>query len=419
MKIRCAPTAWGAVLALVCCASVSAQTTPPDAPIPGTTPPIKGSTTIVPAATAADTLTNLVRPVGATHVGEALGLATRLAIGTAPFGNSQGGFLIKLDPTTGLQVRTATTFGPAFAERALTNGEGKVSAGVFFNSVNYQLLDNLEFDGLQLRSVTGASAVQGRSGTANVDITAQTIVVSGRMGVTDNFDIGVSVPVVTLTIDGTTTLRDGTGATILFAQGSNVSKGLGDVAGIAKYRFVSFGTGQPDPGGLAVMVTLRLPTGDQKGLRGLGITRTFLTFIASGGQGRFRPHANVGYGWWSKGVSVISDSSQAPSVTARHQLEYAAGLELEAAPKLTLLLDVLGGQIFGGGKLGFANTSSGGTSSESLVALSEGIRRVSLAPGLKVNLKGKLVLSLNALVALRDGGFHTRVTPVAGIDLNF
>jgi hypothetical protein len=36
-----------------------------------------------------------------------------------------------------------------------------------------------------------------------------------------------------------------------------------------------------------------------------------------------------------------------------------------------------------------------------------------------VNLKGKMLLSLNALVALTDGGMWTRVIPVAGIDLTF
>jgi hypothetical protein len=36
-----------------------------------------------------------------------------------------------------------------------------------------------------------------------------------------------------------------------------------------------------------------------------------------------------------------------------------------------------------------------------------------------VNLKGKMLISLNALVALRDGGLFTRVTPVAGVELNF
>ena len=54
-----------------------------------------------------------------------------------------------------------------------------------------------------------------------------------------------------------------------------------------------------------------------------------------------------------------------------------------------------------------------------IVALNEGTRRVDLAPGLKANLKGKLIVSLNALIALRDTGLHARVTPVAGIDLTF
>jgi hypothetical protein len=87
-----------------------------------------------------------------------------------------------------------------------------------------------------------------------------------------------------------------------------------------------------------------------------------------------------------------------------------------------LLLDVIGGEIFGGGRLGFqADTSppSGATSSGSIVALPQGISTVSLVPGVKVNLKGKLLLSVNALVALHDTGLHAKVTPVAGIALTF
>ena len=170
------------------------------------------------------------------------------------------------------------------------------------------------------------------------------------------------------------------------------------------------------------MATIRLPTGDKDNLRGLGVTRTMVSFIASGGQGRFRPHANAGYEWWSKGVSVISDVAPGSIVTARNQVQYAAGFEFEAAPKATVLVDVIGGQILGGGKLGFQSDAiapSGATSSSSLVALPEGITRLSLVPGLKVNLKGKLLLSVNALVALKDDGLHARITPMAGIDLSF
>jgi hypothetical protein len=369
----------------------------------------------------ADTLTALTKPVGTSHLGDALSLATELAIGTAPFGASSGGFLIKLDPNTGLQVRTATTFGPSFAERALTSGEGKVSVGVNFASATYDRLNTLHIDGMQVLNVAGTSAA-ARTGNTNLEITTKTVVASARMGVTDKFDIGVFVPFVGTEVKGTSTLVNSSGQTVLFAQGNAKSNGLGDIAGLAKYRFYSFGTGLPDPGGLAVMVTMRLPTGDKDNLRGLGVTRTAASFIVSSGRGRFRPHGNVGYGYWSKGVSVLSDYAANGSVEARHQFEYAAGLELEAAPKLTLLVDLLGGSILGGGKVDMAtvpNTIAGASSTQALVALPEGIRRMSLAPGLKVNLKGKMLLSLNALVALTDGGMWTRVIPVAGIDLTF
>ena len=413
MRVRRAAAAWIASIAILVGVPASAQ------PV---APPIQGATTTIPELTVAGTLGELARPVGGAHIGEALALATQLGIGTAPFGASSGGFLIKLDPSTGLQVRTATTFGPSFAERALTSGEGKVSVGVNFMSVNYDRLDDRAFNGLQTLTVASPSPALARAGVANIAITAKTTVIAARIGVTDRFDVGANIPLIQVKVNGTSTLRNGTGAITTFASGTALTTGLGDVAGLAKYRFYSFGTGQPDPGGLAVMATVRLPTGSRDSLRGLGVTRTIVSIIASSGQRRFRPHVNAGFGYWSKGVTVTSDASPNQTVEARHQFEYAAGVELEAAPKLTLLVDLLGGSVLGGGKLGFVTTTGGGpgiTSTETLTALSEGVQRISLAPGLKVNLKGKMLLSLNALVALHDSGLHQRVTPVAGIDLTF
>jgi hypothetical protein len=167
---------------------------------------------------------------------------------------------------------------------------------------------------------------------------------------------------------------------------------------------------------------MRLPTGDTDNLRGLGVTRTMATLIASGGKGKFRPHANGGFEYWSKGISVTSDNPASATVTARHEVQYAAGFEYEAAPKLTVLLDFVGAHTLGGGRLGFQADPvpvSGATSSSSLVALPEGIQKLSLAPGLKANIKGKLLLSVNALIALHDTGLHATVTPTAGIELTF
>jgi hypothetical protein len=405
------PARWAALLAVVFSIPASAQTTPP----------IQGTTTTTPDLTIAGTVSAMVKPVSAPHVGDALNFDTMLEVGTLPLGASSSGFTIKLDPSTGLQVRTATTFGPSFAERALTSGEGGINVGVSFMNSSFDRLGSQTFKGMQVRSVSAPSATDSRSGTINLSETATTVLVAGRMGVTDNLDIGVMLPIVTIKVNGSTSLANGRGDILTYATGSDQGSGLGDVAGIVKYRFYSFGTGQPDPGGLAVMATLRFPTGSTESLRGLGVTRTMVSLIASGGQGRFRPHANAGYEYWSSGVSVVSDATGS-SVTARNQMQYAAGFEFEAAPKATLLLDLVGGQVFGAGKLAFqadATPAAGSTSSSTLVALPEGITRVAIAPGLKVNLKGKILFSANALITLKNDGIHARVSPMAGIDMTF
>jgi hypothetical protein len=380
--------------------------------------PFQGDTRTVPELTMAGTVSQAVAAVGSPGGGDAINLATRLAIATAPFGVSSGGFQIKLDPTTGLQVRTATTFGPAFAERAITSGEGSVNIGVSYMSSKLDRLGSDSFAGLELRTVTAAAPQNARIATSDLTLTANTVVIAARLGVTDKLDVGMALPLTTVKVGGFTSLVDGNGTYLVHAAASGASDGLGDITGLVKYRFYSFGTGQPDPGGLAFMASMRLPTGSEENLRGLGITRTQVTLIASSGTGRFRPHGNVGFEYCSKGVSVPSEAVGTASVTARHQLQYAAGFEFEAAPKATILADLLGGQIYGGGRLGIA-AIAGAPNTQGLVALDDGLSRVSFVPGVKVNLKGKMLLSVNAIIALSDSGLHARVTPVAGLDVTF
>jgi hypothetical protein len=372
--------------------------------------------------TLGQTIAQLVRPLAAAPVGEAIAFATALEVATTPFGTSSGGFVSQVDPSTGLRVRTATTFGPSFAERALTSGEGKVSIGVNFLAANYDRLGGLSLNRMQLASVTAPSPTVARSGIASLVVTSKTTVLSGVIGVTDRLDVGVAVPLVSVKVDGISWVQNNAGDVLLTSQGSGISSGVGDVAVLAKYRFLAFGGGQPDPGGLTATGTIRLPSGDKDNLRGLGVTRVLGSIIASSGRGRFRPHANAGFEWWSQGVDVVTDFAENTTVTARHQIQYAAGLEVEAAPKLTLNCDFLGRQILGGGQVGFRTVtppanSFGVTSQSSAVALSEGIQKLTLVPGLKLNLKGTLLLSLNTLISLRDSGFHARFIPVVGVDL--
>jgi hypothetical protein len=256
-------------------------------------------------------------------------------------------------------------------------------------------------------------------------MSSTTLVMGGTVGVTDSLDIGVAIPMVKVEVSGLSTLVNGVGTEVLNASGGGSASGLGDVAAMLKYRLHSFGDTQPDPGGLALLGIMRLPTGDQDNLRGLGVTRTLVSLVYSSGQGRFRPHVNGGFEAWSDGVDlVVSFDPRRPTIEARHQIQYAAGFEFEATPKATVLLDFLGRHILGAGQVGYQTQTPttpvfGVTSFESLVALPEGIRKLTLVPGLKLNVKGNMLVSLNVLTTLQDNGLHAQFIPVVGIDLTF
>lgn len=382
------------------------------------------ATTVTPGLTLGQTLDQLISPTGSPAAASAMGLAVSLEVTSAPLGTSSGGFVFKLDPSTGLQARTATTFGPSFAERALTTGEGKVSAAVSVKSATYDRLGERSLENMRLGFTTAATPEFTRSGLASLVLSSTTLVMSGMVGVTDTLDIGLAVPMVKVELNGLSWVENARGDVLLRATGAGTSSGLGDVAGTLKYRFMTFGTGTPDPGGLAVLGTVHLPTGDSENFRGLGVTRTLVSLIASFGRGRLRPHFNAGYERWSDGIQVVTDFNRNTTLTARDQLQYAAGAEFEAAPKLTLLIDFLGRHIRHAGEVGervetATANPQGITSFGSAVALPQGIRKLELVPGLKLNVKGTMLLSLNVITSLVDNGLHARATPVAAVDLTF
>jgi hypothetical protein len=379
--------------------------------------------TTVEELTLTQTLNQLIGPLGNRPVGEAVAGATVLEVGTTPMAMSSGNFQFRLDPATGLLARTATTFGPAFAERAMTSGEGQVTVGASLISSTYTRLSGFLIDNVQLGSTTSGSPTVAQTGTASLKLSSRTTVISSVVGVSENLDIAVGIPMVTIKLEGTSALTNGAGVVTRSAVTRGVFSGLGDVSASVKYRFVRFGTDLiTDAGGLAVLVNLRLPTGDRANLRGLGVTRALGSFVASGGSGRLRPHVNAGFEFWSKGVHIPSNAATAENVVARHQIQYVAGAELEASPKVTLTVDFLGRHILGAGQVGFVNdtptaATPGVSGFESAVALSEGIQKLMLVPGLKVNLKGKLLLSLHVLTTLKNNGLRANISPVAALDL--
>ena len=161
----------------------------------------------------------------------------------------------------------------------------------------------------------------------NLKMSSTTLVIGGTVGVTDSLDIGVAIPMVKVELSGLSTLVNGAGAEVLTAQGGGTASGLGDIAAMLKYRLMSFGDTQPDPGGLALLAIMRLPTGDSENLRGLGVTRTLVSLVYSSGQGRFRPHANGGFEAWSDGVDlVVSFDPRRPTIETQAPDSVCGGL---------------------------------------------------------------------------------------------
>jgi hypothetical protein len=371
-------------------------------------------------------------PPGMSLGADVIEFGTALEVGSYPIGGSAGSFLTKLDPATGMQVRAAQTFGPAFTQRALTAGEGKVSVAGSFIYATYDKFGKLDLDRMRLLRSKAASGLT-TDGITSLAITSKTLLVNASAGVTDNLDVGVVVPLVTVKVDGVAWTCAGTESNLnadarctsvnnkLTGQkvGSGVSSGLGDIAVSLKYRFLKFGEGAPDPGGLSALVVTRLPTGSRKNLRGLGISRTLVSVIASWGKGPFKPHANAGFEVWSDAAQILGDPVRQTTVKARHQVEYAGGIEFAAASKLTLLLDLLGRHTLDAGKMDFATAQVGTTLLDYAVGSPHGNYKLTLAPGLKLNVKGKMLVSLNALVTLRDRGLHDKFTPVVAAELNF
>jgi hypothetical protein len=257
-------------------------------------------------------------------------IVTQLA--TFPLGSSSGGFTYSSDTPTGIPQRSSTNFGPSFAERALTIGRGKFSAGVNYQHVRFDQFEGLGLAGdarfylqhndccpLQLPDGTpNPAGIVGPSQDVNpffegdlvqdtltLDVKTDTVAFFGNYGVSRALDIGVAIPIVSVKLDATMTssiirLATAGNPTIHSFGGSSPDTkvtretgektGLGDILLRAKYNFL-----ESPGGGLAAAVDLRLPTGDKEQLLGTGATQTKLSLIYSGDYDRVAPHLNLGY----------------------------------------------------------------------------------------------------------------------------
>ncbi len=288
----------------------------------------------VPAGSLKGSLLELGRQAQDPLIGEqvsALATLVGLEVSTAPLGTSTGGFTFTYDNQLGTFVRSSRSFGPLFAERSLTAGKGKFSAGSSWLHTKYRSLGGMSLGNGDLRTLrNGHSPLNPTSyNTLRMSLTSDTVVTFASIGITNNLDIGIAVPLVRISMDADVAAFTSSGLDLTAGNHGiiprSATSGVGDVAILGNNHFW-----HKDEGGLAGQIEVRLPTGDTNNLRGLGVTRTHVSGIWSKG-GAVAPHVNVGYEVWSKSVDI------APSrdVFAKNQIRYAAGVEMSPHPRTT------------------------------------------------------------------------------------
>jgi uncharacterized membrane protein YgcG len=303
-------------------------------------------------------------------------------LSSLPFGSSSGGFTYNYDPAVGTFSRSSESFGPLFAERALTIGRERGSLGVSYQRSTY---DTFEGKNLKQREIKFyiqhtdccgkvQNGVQvGDNSLLNpafegdlietalsLNLTTDLVVFSATYGLTDRLDLGVAVPLVAVDVDASIRARIQRLATaanpdLHVFEGDNPDErtfsetghaaGLGDIMVRAKYNFL-----RRRGGGLAAAIDLRTPTGDDSNLLGSGALQTKVYGIASAAFGKFSPHLNAGYMRSTRGA--LSDVSGGLSdASLKNEWSYTAGFDVAVSPRLTLVADVLGRSIVDQGRL--------------------------------------------------------------------
>jgi hypothetical protein len=322
---------------------------------------------------------------------------------TLPLGSSSAGFTYRVNPELGTVERASQSFGPFFAERSLTAGRGQASVAVTLQFANYTRLNDVALDSGTL--VTTANQFRDEAEPFDVEaltleIQSRTLTVLGNVGLTDWLDVGVAVPIVSLSLEGSrvNTYR---GERLLQATGTAETTGLGDMALRAKVRLYGEAAS-----GLALVGESRLPTGSEENLLGSGEASYSAMLVGSFEPGRFAAHANAG----------LTRGGLLDEVTYRGAISFAA------SPRITLLGEVLGRRLEGIGRLAqerAAHPTIAGVDTLRLISTGSNVNTTAATAGVRWNVAGAWLINAGVTVPVRNHGLRSQSTVVVGLDYAF
>ena len=394
-------------------------------------------------------------------------IATQLAI--LPIISPSSGFTYKYDSAAGAFVRTTTSFGPIYAERAETIGRGKFSFGASYQRFRFSSLDGVDLH--KVPAVFTHVPDTGPGGTSpayeadviqsnnNLQLNMDQTILYGTVGLTDRIDFSVAVPIVSVRMGATSnaTITRVSGPTFMLngqtfnnphqftsdpnsltqAYGSHGSAtGIGDVTFRIKGDIL-----QQDGIRVALAADVRAPSGNARDFLGAGAMGIKPFVIVSAGK-RVSPHLNLGYEWNGQSIlagdvtgTVIGENAtgqvtiqNGPAIERNlpRLIFYSAGADFGVTSKLSLAFDYLGQTLFNAPRVKqttfVTQNIPGGTGALTLNTIAgthETFGLNSGAVGLKYNLFGQLLITADVLFRMDSNGLRQNVTPLIALSYAF
>lgn len=362
------------------------------------------------------------------------GVALTSQLAAVPLPSPASGFTYEFDSELGVFQRTSQSFGPILAERAETIGGGRFTFGFTFQNFTFDTIEGLDLNNVPSVFEHDAAFLGG----GRIDVVTTTNAITARVnqfttfisyGLTDRVDLSLAIPIVSteMTVVSTATVqRLGTASN----EKVHFYRQQGDTIGIQR-SFTAFGSasGIGDltlrlkgrmSAGSALGLDIRIPTGDERDLLGVGAPGIRPFLILSKSSRAFSPHINVGYLW--NGSSVLAGNpATGESADLPDQATYVIGADFGVSERFTFVIDILGNYLIDAPRLVQTEFQArdGSTTYPTVVFENESYNLLSGAVGFKLNVFESLLLDMNILFNLDNNGLRDKITPLIGFEYAF
>lgn len=360
------------------------------------------------------------------------GVALTSQIASVPLPSPASGFTYTFDSTLGVFQRSSQSFGPILSERAETIGGGRFTFGFTFQNFTFDTIEGLDVNNIPAVFTHDAAAPGGKADVVttvnSVEARVNQFTAFISYGLTDRMDISLAIPMVStdLSVRSDATIQrvgttdplvhffreedDSIGNRRIFTAFGSAS-GIGDLTLRLKGRL---------GGGAALGLDLRIPTGDEQNLLGVGAAGVRPFLVLSRSAKAFSPHLNLGYQW--NGSSILAgDPSTGESADLPDQVTYVLGADFGVSQRFTFVLDLIGNYFLDAPRLHQAefHALDGETVFPTVSFSKESYNLLSGAAGFKLNVVESLLVDVNLLFNLDNNGLRDKITPLIGFEYAF